>query len=60
MDQQLALVKSTSPLVTNLASNGEKFVKSFANAMIKMGNIEVLARKEGEIRMNCRVFNKIN
>nr|ABN08466.1 Haem peroxidase, plant/fungal/bacterial [Medicago truncatula] len=36
IDQKLTLVKSTSPFVSNFASNGDKFVKSFATAMIKM------------------------
>ncbi|XP_045798464.1 peroxidase 44-like [Trifolium pratense] len=60
IDQQLALDKSTSTFVSNFASNGDKFVKSFASAMIKMGKVGVLVGKEGEIRKNCRVFNKRN
>ncbi|XP_039683268.1 peroxidase 44 [Medicago truncatula] len=60
IDQQLALDKSTSTFVSNFASNGDKFVKSFATAMIKMGKVGVLVGNEGEIRKNCRVFNKRN
>jgi peroxidase len=58
IDQQLALDKSTSTFVSNFATNGDKFVKSFASAMIKLGKVGVLVGKEGEIRKNCRVFNK--
>lgn len=60
IDQQLALDKSTSPFVSNFASNGDKFIKSFATAIIKMGKVGVLVGKEGEIRKNCRIFNKRN
>ncbi|GAU24011.1 hypothetical protein TSUD_328130 [Trifolium subterraneum] len=60
IDQQLALDKSTSTFVSNFASNGDKFVKSFASAMIKLGKVGVLVGKEGEIRKNCRAFNKRN
>jgi len=60
IDQKLTLDKSTSPFVSNFASNGGKFVKSFATAMIKMGKVGVLVGNEGEIRKNCRVFNKRN
>jgi peroxidase len=58
IDQQLALDKSTSTFVSNFATNGDKFVKRFASAMIKLGKVGVLVGKEGEIRKNCRVFNK--
>ncbi|XP_058740119.1 peroxidase 44-like [Vicia villosa] len=60
IDQQLALDKSTSTFVSNFASNGDKFGKSFASAMIKMGKVGVLVGNQGEIRQNCRVFNKRN
>lgn len=60
IDQQLALHQSTRPFVSDFASNGDKFLKSFADAMIKMGSVEVLVGNEGEIRKNCRVFNKRN
>ncbi|XP_061348040.1 peroxidase 44 [Gastrolobium bilobum] len=57
IDQQLALDTTTKDFVSGFASNNNKFQKSFANAMIKMGKIEVLVGDEGEIRKNCRVFN---
>ncbi|KAK7290686.1 hypothetical protein RIF29_05282 [Crotalaria pallida] len=60
IDQQLAIDKSTRGFVSGFASNGDKFQKSFADAMIKLGKIEVLVGNDGEIRKNCRVFNKRN
>ncbi|KAK4481818.1 hypothetical protein RD792_012729 [Penstemon davidsonii] len=57
IDQELALDRSTAPIVRGFAANGNAFKKSFANAMIKLGNVEVLVGKAGEIRKNCRVFN---
>jgi hypothetical protein len=52
--------------LSNFASKGDKFVKSFANAMIKMGKVGVFVGKEGEIRKNLqglqqiKVFNKLD
>ena len=39
------------------ASNVKLLFASFAKSMIKMGNINVLTRNEGEIRRNCRFVN---
>ncbi|GKU95713.1 hypothetical protein SLEP1_g9037 [Rubroshorea leprosula] len=39
------------------ATNQELFFESFANSMVKMGNINVLTGVEGEIRKNCRFVN---
>ncbi|KAK7377908.1 hypothetical protein VNO80_03343 [Phaseolus coccineus] len=60
IDQQLALDKSTKGFVTDFASNGAKFQKSFANAMVKMGSVDVLVGSQGEIRKKCSVFNNRN
>lgn len=57
IDQELTSAGSTKGIVTSLASSGITFSKSFAGAIIKMGNIEVLTGKNGEIRTNCRVVN---
>ncbi|KAK1365872.1 Peroxidase [Heracleum sosnowskyi] len=59
IDQQLALDKSSAPLVSNFARNGAAFQQSFADAMVKMGSIQVVVGTEGEIRQNCRVFNQL-
>ncbi|KAJ8424221.1 hypothetical protein Cgig2_011632 [Carnegiea gigantea] len=57
IDQDLALDSLSKNLVAKLASNNAFFSQSFANAMIKMGNIQVLQGSAGEIRKQCRVFN---
>ncbi|KAK2416249.1 Peroxidase superfamily protein [Trifolium repens] len=44
-------------IVTSFARNGESFLERFADAMIKLGKIDVLVGNQGEIRKNCRVFN---
>ncbi|CAL0322835.1 unnamed protein product [Lupinus luteus] len=58
IDSQLALDPSSRGLVSTFASNGDNFQQRFADAMIKMGNIGVLVNNDGEIRNNCRVFNR--
>lgn len=57
IDQELALDKASSGLVSRLAANEGMFRKSFANAMVKMSKVQVLEGSDGEIRTNCRVFN---
>ncbi|XP_010550539.1 PREDICTED: peroxidase 57-like [Tarenaya hassleriana] len=57
LDQELASDGSTRGIVSGFASNNEAFKKRFAEAMVKMGSIEVLLGNAGEIRKNCRVFN---
>ncbi|XP_061361016.1 peroxidase 44-like [Gastrolobium bilobum] len=57
IDQQLALDPSTRDIVMNFAADNASFHQSFADAMIKMGSIDVLVENDGEIRNNCRAFN---
>ncbi|XP_015089672.1 peroxidase 44-like [Solanum pennellii] len=57
IDQLLASDRSTSGIVANFASNPKAFQQAFANALIKLGNTQVLVGKSGEIRKNCRAFN---
>ncbi|KAF7148301.1 hypothetical protein RHSIM_Rhsim03G0049000 [Rhododendron simsii] len=57
IDQELALDASTASFVSGFANDSLGFQLSFANALVKMGSIEVLVGKAGEIRKNCRVFN---
>ncbi|XP_021888757.1 peroxidase 57 [Carica papaya] len=59
IDQELAMDQSTRNIVLSFASNDVRFKQSFANAMVKMGTIDVLVGNAGEIRQNCRVFNKV-
>ncbi|XP_010918629.1 peroxidase 44-like [Elaeis guineensis] len=56
-DQMLALDNSTKGIVEHLASDNDGFLKKFADAMVKLGNVEVLVGSEGEIRKKCNVFN---
>ncbi|XP_014491213.1 peroxidase 44 [Vigna radiata var. radiata] len=58
IDQQLALDPLSSKLVSVFAGNSAVFERSFINAIVKMGNIRVLVGTDGDIRKNCRVFNK--
>lgn len=58
IDQQLALDKSSKGIVAGYAVNGASFNRDFANAMIKLGSLDVLVGNSGEIRKNCRAFNK--
>ncbi|XVE62476.1 hypothetical protein DITRI_Ditri06bG0121000 [Diplodiscus trichospermus] len=57
IDQELANDRLSRQFVSGFASNNTLFRTRFAQAMVKMGSIEVLAGKAGEIRTNCRDFN---
>ncbi|CAL1356790.1 unnamed protein product [Linum trigynum] len=56
-DQQLFNGGSQDALVRTYSTNVNTFVRDFANAMIRMGNISPLTGTNGEIRRNCRVLN---
>lgn len=56
-DQTLLSSHSTSGLVRNNARLGPAWAKKFAAAMVKMGSIDILTGKQGEIRNKCRVVN---
>lgn len=57
IDRELAVDASTRGIVTRFAANNATFETSFADAMIKMGRIQVLLGKAGEIRNKCNAFN---
>ncbi|XP_061361023.1 peroxidase 44-like [Gastrolobium bilobum] len=57
IDQQLALDPSSKDFVSSFAQDGASFQVNFANAMIKLGSVDVLVGNDGEIRNNCRAFN---
>ncbi|KAI3842200.1 hypothetical protein MKW98_025990 [Papaver atlanticum] len=53
IDQAMAFHSSTSAIVTSFANNGKSFQTQFGAAMIKMGAMQVLTGKKGEIRKTC-------
>ncbi|KAL1805313.1 hypothetical protein ACET3Z_028381 [Daucus carota] len=58
VDQQLLYGTDTKELTDEFATYFEEFRRSFALSMTRMGGIQVLTGKKGEIRRNCRVRNK--
>lgn len=52
IDQALALA--------HFANDEDDFQLSFANVMVKLGSLQVLTDGQGEIRQNCRAFNRDN
>ncbi|XVF41445.1 hypothetical protein PTKIN_Ptkin01aG0280500 [Pterospermum kingtungense] len=57
IDQELANDGLSKGFVSGFASNSALFRTRFAQAMVKMGRIQVLVGEDGEIRQKCRVFN---
>ncbi|KAI6694549.1 hypothetical protein NL676_022259 [Syzygium grande] len=56
-DETLYTNPSTSEMVVKNAKNGFAWSVKFANAMVKMGSIDVLTGNQGEIRELCSVVN---
>ncbi|KAK6156469.1 hypothetical protein DH2020_010717 [Rehmannia glutinosa] len=56
-DQVLMSSPLTSKMVVYNAKYGNVWAKKYAAAMVRMGNIDVLTGKKGEIRKNCHVVN---
>ncbi|XP_060964834.1 peroxidase 5 [Cannabis sativa] len=56
-DQSLMSSYVTAKMVRNRARDGDGWGKKFAEAMVKMGSIDVLTGNSGEIRKNCRFVN---
>ncbi|KAL8557832.1 hypothetical protein ACS0TY_005070 [Phlomoides rotata] len=56
-DQELQSSPLTSKMVAYNAQFGDEWAKKFAAAMVRMGNIEVLTGRKGEIRNRCRFVN---
>ncbi|TKY69073.1 Peroxidase 5 [Spatholobus suberectus] len=56
-DQTLFTSQSTKEMVQSNAYNGASWAEKFAQAMVRMGSIEVLTGSDGEIRMHCSFVN---
>ncbi|URD81554.1 Peroxidase [Musa troglodytarum] len=54
-DQTLVSTQGTATQVKRLAESYNRFQKKFADAIVKMGAIEVLTGSEGEIRADCKL-----
>ncbi|KAJ9166833.1 hypothetical protein P3X46_021530 [Hevea brasiliensis] len=59
-DQDLYTDKRTRGIVTSFAINEKLFFEKFVLSMIKMGQLNVLTGKQGEIRANCSLRNSDN
>ncbi|KAL7227010.1 hypothetical protein ACSBR1_021973 [Camellia fascicularis] len=57
LDQTLLSCPSTAKTVMYNAKYGSKWEAKFATVMVRMGYIDVLTGKLGEIRKNCHVVN---
>ncbi|CAN8255978.1 unnamed protein product [Cochlearia groenlandica] len=57
VDQRLASDPQTRGVVARYANNNAFFKRQFARSMIKMGAVDVLTGRAGQIRRNCRRFN---
>ncbi|XP_010558694.1 PREDICTED: peroxidase 57-like [Tarenaya hassleriana] len=58
LDQRLATAGATRGLVALFEANNAFFKRQFVKSIVKMGTIEVLTGQSGEIRKNCRAFNR--
>lgn len=59
-DQDLYTDRRTRSIVTSFAINETLFFEEFVLSMIKMGQLSVLTRNQGEIRANCSARNSDN
>ncbi|CAN6843931.1 unnamed protein product [Brassica oleracea var. botrytis] len=57
MAGRYALLRQTRGVVARYANNNAFFKRQFVRAMIKMGAVDVLTGRAGEIRRNCRRFS---
>ncbi|KAL6190421.1 hypothetical protein ACLB2K_036819 [Fragaria x ananassa] len=57
-DQVLATDPGTVGFVNQLAGDNAGWSRKFVNAMERLGKVSVLTGDEGQIRLNCRAFNK--
>ncbi|KAK4767678.1 hypothetical protein SAY86_015428 [Trapa natans] len=56
-DQVLWTTPATRSMAKNNLNHPSDWAQKFAAAMVRMGSVEVLTGKQGEIRKNCRIMN---
>lgn len=56
-DQSLLDSQTTATQAASYAANDLSWKVDFAQAMIKLSQVQVLTGNQGEIRANCRVIN---
>ncbi|KAG1363197.1 Peroxidase 66 [Cocos nucifera] len=59
-DQELFNDARTRPIVERFVAKPEIFFQSFAEAMVKMGRLDVLTGNDGEVRKDCTVPNSFS
>lgn len=57
IDQELASSAAARRIAAMFASRPGNFRRQFAKSMIKLGSVNVLTGRQGEVRLNCRRFN---
>ncbi|CAL4934465.1 unnamed protein product [Urochloa decumbens] len=57
VDQELASSAAARRIAAMFASRPGNFRTQFAKSMVKLGGVNVLTGRQGEVRLNCRRFN---
>nr|CAD1843553.1 unnamed protein product [Ananas comosus var. bracteatus] len=57
IDQELADDNSTAATVQGLAADAAGFARRFADALVRLGSVEIKQDSDGEIRRSCQAFN---
>ncbi|XP_020085435.1 peroxidase 44-like [Ananas comosus] len=57
IDQELADDNSTAATVQGLAADAAGFARRFADALVRLGSVEIKQGSDGEIRRSCQAFN---
>ncbi|KAL6658035.1 hypothetical protein ACP70R_004282 [Stipagrostis hirtigluma subsp. patula] len=57
IDQELTSSGMASRIAATFAARPRSFRKQFARSMVKLGGVNVLTGRQGEVRLNCRRVN---
>lgn len=57
IDQELASSGVARRIAAMFATRPGSFRRQFAKSMVRLGNVNVLTGRQGEVRLNCRRFN---